>query len=80
LKRGLPDNAVPLFRESIQANNNSASAHYHLGFALLALNQRDEASRELATALKLAPTAQDAVRAREQLARLNGTERSSATP
>lgn len=70
LRRGLPENAVPLLRESIQANPKDAAPHYHLGFALLALKQTGEASKELDTALKLGPNAHEAVQAREALAQM----------
>ena len=70
LKRGLPANAVPLFRESVQANAKDPYPHYHLGFALLAMKQNSEASQELNTALKLAPNADEANQARAALAQL----------
>jgi tetratricopeptide (TPR) repeat protein len=79
LKRGLPDNAVPLLRESIKANGSAASPHYHLGFALVALKQTDEATRELNAALKLGPTADDAVEARAELARMANGASGSVT-
>ncbi|MBV8771527.1 MAG: tetratricopeptide repeat protein [Deltaproteobacteria bacterium] len=70
LARGLPENAMQLFRESVQADASAPSPHYHLGFALLALKQRSEAGAELSTALKLAPDAPEAGEAREDLAQL----------
>jgi tetratricopeptide (TPR) repeat protein len=78
LKRGLPSNAVPLFRESIQANAKNANPHYHLGFALLALKQDSAASEELNTALKLAPNANEAGKARQALAQIAKTEPQAA--
>jgi tetratricopeptide (TPR) repeat protein len=70
LRRGLPENAVPLLRESVQANPKDPTPHYHLGFALLALKQTGEASQELDTALKLGPNAKEATQARAALAQI----------
>jgi tetratricopeptide (TPR) repeat protein len=74
LKRGLPDNAVPLFRESLHANAKDAGPHYHLGFALLSLKQDTEARAELNTALKLGPDAREAGEARKDLAQMTEGE------
>ncbi|MBV8360478.1 MAG: tetratricopeptide repeat protein [Deltaproteobacteria bacterium] len=78
LKRGLPENAVPLFRESIEANTQAEAPRYHLGFALLAIKQTSEAGEELNTALKLEPNAYEAGQAREALAHIAMDEAQTA--
>jgi Flp pilus assembly protein TadD len=79
LKRGLAENALPLFRESVKANAKAAAPHYHLGFALLALKQSSVASQELNTALKLDPHANEAMQAREDLAQMTKDQGKSLT-
>jgi cytochrome c-type biogenesis protein CcmH/NrfG len=65
---------VPLFRESLRADAGAATPHYHLGFALLALNRTAEGIKELKAALKLSPNAKEAGEARAALARTAKSE------
>jgi len=80
LKRGVSQAAVPYLREGVAGIPDSESAHYHLGLALLATNQPNEAMAELKTALKLAPESSDVDQINHALSRANEQMRALHKP
>lgn len=55
LDRGLPDEALALFDELLEADPGNQQAHRYRGLALLALGRTDEAEAALRTALQMRP-------------------------
>jgi len=70
LKRNLADNAADIFTELVRTNPHSSTFHYHLGQAYNQKGDRGAAVRELNSALRQNPPAQEEKDIKELLRRL----------
>jgi tetratricopeptide (TPR) repeat protein len=69
-KKGLHQAAVPLLEECVRKAPESATYRYHLGMALVATGQKEKARGQLEAALRLKLSGEDAIQAREGLAKI----------
>jgi tetratricopeptide (TPR) repeat protein len=69
-KKNLPDQAVPLFRQSLEKDADNALTHYHLGMAYAKMGEDSKAIGELKHALALDPKLSTADEARRTLKEL----------
>jgi tetratricopeptide (TPR) repeat protein len=72
VKKGLGALAVPVLRQSVQADPRNASYHYHLGMAYAQVGQVARARASLERCLELNAGSGDAAAARAALAKLKG--------
>ena len=70
LKKGLADNAIAAFDEIVRKQPERSTYHYHLGMALAQKGDRVAATAQLKEALKFNPSAEEAAKIRELLARI----------
>jgi putative PEP-CTERM system TPR-repeat lipoprotein len=69
-KKGLHQAALPLLEECVRKAPESATYRYHLGMVLVATGQKEKARGHLEAALRLKLSGEDAVQAREGLAKI----------
>lgn len=69
-KKGFHQKAVNLFNEALGQIPNNPTVHYHLGFSLAALGDRDKAKASLEKALSINPKFPEAEEAKKLLADL----------
>jgi tetratricopeptide (TPR) repeat protein len=69
-KKGLYQAALPLLEECVRKAPESATYRYHLGMVLVAAGQKEKARGHLEAALRLKLGGEDAVQAREGLAKV----------
>jgi tetratricopeptide (TPR) repeat protein len=69
-KKNLADQAVPLFRQSLEKDADNALTHYHLGMAYAKMGEDSKAIGELKRALALDPKLSTADEARRTLKEL----------
>ena len=70
-KKGLNDQAIAAFKQSVERQPNTAIFQYHLGLASAKAGQFAQARRALETALRLDPKGADAGEAKAALSRLS---------
>ena len=70
LKKNLSDNAIAAFDEIVRKQPERSTYRYHLGMALAQKGDRVTAAAQLKEALKLNPSAEEAAKIRELLARI----------
>ncbi len=70
-KKGLYGGAIPLLKECVAKQPDSARFHYHLGAALFAGGQKGEAKQELQAAMRLKLGESEVQDARRLLSQMN---------
>ena len=70
-KKGLHDQAIAAFKQSVERQPNTAIFQYHLGLASAKAGQFTQARRALETALRLDPKGADASEAKAALSQLS---------
>jgi Flp pilus assembly protein TadD len=68
VKKNLHDSAISLFRELIQKEPERATFRLHLAEALAQKGEKDQARKELETALRFKPAKKEEARIRELIA------------
>lgn len=71
LKKGMHEQAIAAFKQSVEKQPNTAIFQYHLGLASAKAGQFIQARRALETALRLDPKGADAAEAKAALSRLS---------
>ncbi len=69
-KKGLHEQAIAAFKQSVEKQPNTATFHYHLGLASTKAGQFTQARQALETALRLDPKGAEADEARATLTKL----------
>jgi tetratricopeptide (TPR) repeat protein len=70
-KKGMHEQAIAAFKQSVEKQPNTATFHYHLGLAAAKAGQFTQARQALETALRLDPKNADANEAKAALSRLS---------
>ncbi|MDP3000111.1 MAG: tetratricopeptide repeat protein [Bryobacterales bacterium] len=70
IKKNLSDNAIQIFQELVQQHPTQATFRYHLAMALFQKGDKPRAKKELDTALRSAPSKEDAAKIKELMARI----------
>jgi Tfp pilus assembly protein PilF len=68
--KGSQGQTLPMFKECVRKDPERAVYRYHLGMALLATGDKQQAKSELEAALRLKLSSDDARQARDTLARI----------
>ena len=70
IKKNLSDNAVELFSQLVAKRPEVSIYHYHLAMALYQRGDRQQAKKELRSALERKPSAEQAVKIKELMAKI----------